>query len=101
MKVIGGCREKRMSSHNSHSRGRARVHDTSIGSWSRIESILCSTNKVGEGRCLNPVSQETMDFISACEALHQRLAQGILTGEEIDLIEFSALDLLNNVKPLD
>jgi hypothetical protein len=48
------------------------------------------------------LSQETMDFISACEALHQRLAlNGTLTAEEKDLIEFSALDLLNNVKPLD
>lgn len=90
-----------MSSHYFHSRGRTRDHDTSIGSWSRIESILCSTNKLGRGRFLKPVSQETMDFISACEALHQRLARGILTREEIDLIEFSALDLLNNVKPLD
>jgi hypothetical protein len=43
-----------------------------------------------------------MDFISACEALRQRAAQGgILTGEEIELIEFSALDLLNRVKPLE
>lgn len=74
-----------------------RVHDTSIGSWSRI----ASTNKVGEGHSLDRVSQETMDFISVCEALHQRLARGILTREEIDLIEFSALELLNNVKPLD
>jgi len=90
-----------MSPNRSHSRGRMRVHDTSVGSWSRIESILCSTNKVGEDCCLNRVSRETLDFISACEALHQRLARGILTCEEIDLIEFSALDLLNNVKPLD
>ncbi len=44
----------------------------------------------------------TLDFIGACGALHQRLAQGsALTLEEVDLIEFSALDLLNNVKPLD
>ena len=43
-----------------------------------------------------------MDFIRACEALHKRLAQGgTLTREETDLIEFSALDLLNHVKPLD
>ena len=48
------------------------------------------------------LSQETMDFLSACEALHQRLAQSdMLTGEEKDLIEFSAIDLLSNVKPLD
>ena len=86
-----------MSLNHSHSRGRMRVHDTSIGSWSRI----ASTNKVREGRSLKRVSQETLDFISTCEALHQRLARGILTKEEIDVIEFSALELLNNVKPLD
>ena len=89
-----------MSQHHSRRRGRARVHNSSIGSWSGIESIFCSTNKL-KGRLL-PLSQETVDFIRACEALHKRLAQGgTLTGEETDLIEFSALDLLNNVKPLD
>ena len=88
-----------MSSHYSHSRGRRR-HDTSIGSWARIESIPCLADKPRKSRLM--LSQETMDFISACEALHQRLAHnGTLTGEEKDLIEFSALDLLNNVKPLD
>ena len=90
-----------MSSNYSHSRGRMLIHDTSIGASSRIESILCSMIKVRKGRSVNRVSQETMDFISVCEALHQRLARGILTREEIDLIEFSALELLNNVKPLD
>ena len=90
-----------MSQHHSHRRGRARVHNSSIGSWSRIESILCSTSKL-KRNCPLPLSQETMAFIRACEALHRRLAQGgTLTGEETDLIEFSALDLLNNVKPLD
>ena len=90
-----------MSRHHSHRRGRARVHNSSIGSWSRIQSILCSTNKLKKCRLL-PLSQETLDFVRACEALHQRLAQGgTLTWEETDLIEFSALDLLNNVKPLD
>jgi hypothetical protein len=45
-------------------------------------------------------SQETTDFISACEALHTRLARsGTLTREEKDLIEFSAIDLLSKVKP--
>jgi len=45
-------------------------------------------------------SQETTDFISACEALHMRLAHsGTLTREEKDLIEFSAIDLLSKVKP--
>ena len=90
-----------MSSNSSHSHRRMRIHDTSIGAWSRIESILCSTNNIGQGHSLNRVSQETLDFISTCEALHQRLARGILTKEEIDVIEFSALELLNNVKPLD
>ena len=76
------------------------MRDTSIGPWSRVESILCSI-KSKRSRLL-PLSQETMDFISACAALHQRLARGsALTWEEIDLIEFSALDLLNHVKPLD
>ena len=88
-------------SNYSHRHSRTRVYDRSIGSWSRIESILCSTNNIGQGQSLNRVSQETLDFISACEALHQRLARGILTKEEIDVIEFSALELLNNVKPLD
>ena len=84
-----------------HSHGRTRVHHRSIGSWSRIESILCSTNTIRQDHSLNRVSHETLDFISVCEALHQRLARGILTKEEIDVIEFSALELLNNVKPLD
>ena len=46
-------------------------------------------------------SQETTDFIGACEALHARLARsgGTLTREEKDLIEFSAIDLLSKVKP--
>ena len=89
-----------MSSNYSHSRGRRRVHDTSVRSWARIEPIPCLADKLRKSRLM--LSQETIDFISACEALHQRLAHnGLLTGEEKDLIEFSALDLLNNVKPLD
>jgi hypothetical protein len=89
-----------MSSHHSHRRGRRRVQDTSIRSWARIDSIPCLADTLGKSRLT--LSQETMDFISACEALHQRLAlNGTLTAEEKDLIEFSALDLLNNVKPLD
>jgi hypothetical protein len=88
-----------MSRHDSRSRGRRRVHDTSIRLWACIESIPCLSDKLRKSLTL---SQETMDFISACEALHQRLAlNGTLTAEEKDLIEFSALDLLNNVKPLD
>jgi hypothetical protein len=90
-----------MSSHNSHSRGRARVHNTSIRSWARIESIRWA-DEPRRSRLLRSISQETTDFISACEALHKRLAQdGPLTWEERDLIEFSALDLLNRVKPLE
>jgi hypothetical protein len=65
----------------------------------RIDPVL--NEQYSTGHSLNRVSQETLDFISACEALHQRLARGVLTREEIDLIEFSALELLNNVKPLD
>jgi hypothetical protein len=89
-------------SHNSHSRGRARVHNTSIGTWARIQSIRCVTDETRRSRLELSISQETMDFISACQTLHQRVVQGCtLTCEEIDLIEFSALDLLNHVKPLD
>jgi hypothetical protein len=91
-----------MSSNNSRSRGRARVHETSIGSWARTQSIPCSTAKLKKSSSHAPLSQETTDFLSACRALNQRLIQGIaLTWVEVDLIEFSALDLLNNVKPLD
>jgi hypothetical protein len=44
-------------------------------------------------------SQETTDFISACEALHTQLARSAtLTPEEKDLIEFSAIELLSKVK---
>lgn len=90
-----------MSPNNSRSRGRTRVHETSIRSWARAASIPCSAVKLKKSSQL-PLSQETLDFIGACAALHQRLAQGsALTREEVDLIEFSALDLLNNVKPLD
>ena len=89
-----------MSSNHSHSRGRRRIHDTSIRSWARIESIPCLADTPRKSRLT--LSQETTDFIIACEALHQRLARnGTLTGEETDLIEFSALDLLNRVKPLE
>ena len=89
-----------MSSHHSHKRGRRRVQDTSIRSWARIDSTPCLADTLGKSRLM--LSQETMDFISACEALHQRLAlNGTLTAEEKDLIEFSALDLLDHVKPLD
>ena len=87
-------------SSNPHSRGRRRIHDSSIGLWARIESIPCLADELRKSRLT--LSQETRDFIIACEALHQRLAcNRTLTGEEKDLIEFSALDLLNNVKPLD
>jgi len=91
-----------MSLHDSHRRGRARVHNTSIRSWARIESIRCLTDEPKRNRLVRSISEEAMEFISACEALHQRVAQGdTLTWEEKDLIEFSALELLNKVKPLE
>ena len=90
-----------MASHHSRHRGWRKVHDTAVESWTRIESIVCSTDNAREGYLI-PLSQETTDFVGACVALHQRLAQhGSLTEKEIDLIEFSALDLLDHVKPLD
>jgi hypothetical protein len=89
-----------MSSHRSNRRGHRRGHDAPIGSWADIESMPCWTDNLRKSRLT--LSQETKDFIVACEALRQRLAdQRPLTGVEKDLIEFSALELLNNVKPLD
>ena len=89
-----------MSPHHSRGRRRRGVHFTSIGSWSRIESTLCLTDKLRSSPLMFSFSQETTDFISACEALHTRLARsGTLTREEKDLIEFSAIDLLSKVKP--
>ena len=88
-----------MSSHHSNRRGRRRGHDASIWSWAGIESLPCSTDRL---RSRLTLSQETKDFIIACGALRQRLADhGPLMGPEKDLIEFSALDLLNHVKPLE
>jgi len=89
-----------MSSHHSHRRGRRRAHGVSIGSWAGIEAMPCSADKLRKIRLT--LSQETKDFIIACEALRRRLADhGLLTGAEKDLIEFSALEMLNHVKPLD
>ena len=71
-----------------------------MGSWADIESMPCLANNLRKSRLT--LAQETKDFIIACEALRQRLADhGLLTGVEKDLIEFSALELLNRVKPLD
>jgi hypothetical protein len=58
------------------------------------------TDKLRRSPLMFSFSQETTDFISACEALHARLARsGTLTRDEKDLIEFSAIDLLSKVKP--
>ena len=44
--------------------------------------------------------REVRDFVSACEAVHALLAGGgMLTHEERDLSEFSAIELLSKVKP--
>ena len=89
-----------MSSHHSHRRGPRRGQDTSIGSWAGIEAMPCPADKPRKSRLT--LCQETTGFIIACEALSQRLADnGLLTGEEKDLIEFSALEMLDRVKPLD
>jgi hypothetical protein len=85
-----------MPSHHSRGRGRTRGRHTAIGSWSRVEATQCLTWTSFR----LSLSQETTEFISACEALHARLAcNGPLTREEKDLIEFSVLDLLSKVKP--
>ena len=89
-----------MSLHRSNRRGRRRGRAAAMGSWADIESMPCLADKLRKSR--RTLSQETKDFIIACEALCQRLADhGLLTGVEKDLIEFSALELLNRVKPLD
>ena len=89
-----------MSSHRSNRRGRRRGHGAAMGSWANIESMPCLADNLRKSRLT--LSQETKDFIIACEALRQRLADhGLLTAAEKDLIEFSALELLNRVKPLD
>jgi hypothetical protein len=89
-----------MSSHHSHRRFQKRGKDASIGSWAGIEAMPCSADKPRKSRLT--LCQETKGFIIACEALRQHLEDnGLLTGEEKDLIEFSALELLNRVKPLD
>jgi hypothetical protein len=89
-----------MSHNHSRGRGRARVYNRSIGSWSRIKSILCETIELKRTPLLHSISQDTTDFIRACEALQTRLIDsGILTKEEKSLIEFSALDLLRHMNP--
>ena len=49
-----------------------------------------------------PIAADGLVDEITCEALRLRLAQnGTLTREEKDLIEFSALELLDHVKPLE
>ncbi len=43
---------------------------------------------------------EVQHFISACEAIQALLAQGeVLTMDERDVIELSAIELLTKIKP--
>ena len=89
-----------MSLHRSNRRGRRPDRKASIGSWGNIDSMPCLADTLRKSP--PRLSQETKDFIIACAALRRRLAEdGLLTREEKDLIEFSALEMLNHVKPLE
>lgn len=44
--------------------------------------------------------QEVRKFVSACEAVHAKLAEGdTLTRDEKDVIELTAIELLSRIKP--
>ena len=45
-----------------------------------------------------PIGQEATDSVHACEAIQALLAQGLLTSEDRDLIEFSGSELLVNLR---
>ena len=44
------------------------------------------------------IGKEATDFVRACEVIHGRLAEGTLTPDDRDLIEFSGLELLEKLK---
>jgi len=46
------------------------------------------------------LSKEVLDFVSACEAIHEKLASGGgLTASEKHVIEIAAIDLLGKIRP--
>ena len=47
---------------------------------------------------LSPIGKEAANFVRACEAIHVRLAEGLLACDDRDLIEFSCIDLLSKVR---
>jgi hypothetical protein len=52
------------------------------------------------GDAMPDLCQEIKDFIRACEALHGRAAEGHpLTEEELEVLEYCAIDLLATFRP--
>jgi hypothetical protein len=48
---------------------------------------------------LSTIGKEAANFVRACEAIHGLLAEGPLTPDDRDLIEFSGNDLLSKLRP--
>jgi hypothetical protein len=46
------------------------------------------------------ICKETTDFVRACEAIHARLALRPLAPDDQNLIEFSCIDLLSQLRPV-
>ena len=48
---------------------------------------------------MRAISNEVLNFVRACEGIHDRLAHGeLLTPEERDIIEASGSELLSKLK---
>ena len=45
-----------------------------------------------------PVGQEAMNFVRACESIHSLMARGPLNPDDIELIEYSAIELLSKLR---
>ena len=43
--------------------------------------------------------QEAWNFVRACEAIHELIALGTLSRDDRVVIEWSAIDLLNKLRP--
>jgi hypothetical protein len=44
------------------------------------------------------LGKETTEFVHLCETIHARLAQETLAREDRDLIEYSCIDLLSELR---
>ena len=45
-----------------------------------------------------PVGQEAANFLRACESIHSLIAREPLTPDDLDLIEYSAIELLSKLR---